>query len=275
MTYRVPFWLFVKSRLVGTPFGEVANKLRWLLGAGNRYKHPELWELYLEQRWLPLILQKLLAHDSRGVDVGCHIGSFLSLLQRYAPNGQHVAFEASVTKSKWLQNRFANAQIFPYAVANEAGTAIFQEDYARPGYSHLQRGASRSPEHSSSYEVPMCRLDDMLLDKGKVDLIKLDIEGGELAALCGGQELIRKWHPAIIFECGSEHDLERQKLSRRDLYDFITVDLSYEIFCFSDFLFGKRSMTFDEFRKCGLYPFRAFNFVALPHSTLNDGFHKQ
>jgi FkbM family methyltransferase len=266
MTHRLSFWLFVKSRLVGTLLGDMADELRWLLGAGKRHKYPELWELHLEQRWLPLILQKLLASDSCGVDVGCHIGSFLSLLKRYAPNGQHVAFEASATKSKWLQNQFPDVEIFPHAVANEAGRGIFQEDYARPGYSRLRRAPSRSAEHSSSYEVQICRLDDVLLGKGRVDLIKLDIEEGELAALQGAQKLIRKWHPAIIFECGSDHDLDREKL-RRDLYDFITGDLSYEIFCFADFLFGKGSMMFDEFRKCGRYPFRAFNFIALPHTS--------
>ena len=49
-----------------------------------------------------------------------------------------------------------------------------------------------------------------------------------------------------------------------DLYEFITGDLGYNIFTFEDFLFDKGEMSANEFRKCGLYPFRAFNFVALP-----------
>jgi hypothetical protein len=51
---------------------------------------------------------------------------------------------------------------------------------------------------------------------------------------------------------------------RADIYNFLTADMDYRIYCFSDFLFNRGSMEFSEFFKCGLYPFRAFNFVALP-----------
>jgi hypothetical protein len=92
----------------------------------------------------------------------------------------------------------------------------------------------------------------------------MDIEGGELAALRGATKVIGKWRPSIIFECGPEHTLNAQKSSRKELYDFITISLGYEIFSFGDFVFDKGPTTFHEFRKSGIYPFRAFNFVALP-----------
>jgi FkbM family methyltransferase len=257
--------LFLKSLLVGTPFDEAAKQLRWLFGARKRRKNPELWELSLEEKWLPSVMQKLLAIDSCGVDVGSHLGSFLSLLLKYAPKGRHIAFEASEVKCQWLRKRFRDVEIFPYAVADEAGMALFTENVERPGYSRLQT-KSGAQKGSVSYEVNVCRLDDMLLGRTRIDLIKLDIEGGELAALRGATELIQKWQPAILFECGSEYFLNQQGLSRKDLYEFVSVELRYKIFCFADFLFNKGEMMFDEFRKCGLYPFRAFNFVALPRS---------
>jgi hypothetical protein len=101
----------------------------------------------------------------------------------------------------------------------------------------------------------------------RVDLIKFDIEGGELAALRGAIEKIKRCNPAIIFECGSEYWLVKEKLSRLDLYNFITVDLRYDIFSISDFLFKKGSMSYEEFHKYGLYPFRGFNFLALPRAA--------
>jgi len=262
----VPRSLFLKSLLVGTRLGDWLGELRWFFGMRQRYKHPEMWELYLEDRWLPQILQRLLVSDSWGVDVGSHIGSFLALLKKFAPDGHHAAFEASSVKSKWLKRRFTDVDIFPYAVADKSGKAFFEENYAQSGYSHLVGEEKHPTEHASVYEVQLCSLDDVLLSRKKVDLIKLDIEGGELAALRGAYQSINRWRPAIIFECGSEYGLERQKLSRKDLYDFITKDLDYQIFCFADFIFEKDAMTFDEFRKCGLYPFRAFNFVALPQN---------
>jgi FkbM family methyltransferase len=259
----VPKSLFFKSLIVGTPVGNLAGKLRWLLEFKQRQKHPELWELYLEGRWLPIILQRLLEKDSCGVDVGAHIGSFLALLQNYAPNGQHVAFEASTDKSKWLKRRFPKVEVFSCAVADKAGKGFFEENYAQSGYSHLSGSEGNSAEGTATYEVQLCCLDDVLLPKGKVDLIKVDIEGGELAAFRGAKKVIQKWRPAIIFECGSEYGMERQQLSRKDLYDFLVIELDYKIFCFADFVFNKEEMTFAEFRKCGLYPFRAFNFVAI------------
>jgi hypothetical protein len=85
--------LLLKSRFVGTPAERFGKRLRWLLGAGHRLRYPELWELYLEELRLPLILRKLLTDSSCGVDVGSHLGSFLSLLTTIAPNGRHIAFE--------------------------------------------------------------------------------------------------------------------------------------------------------------------------------------
>jgi FkbM family methyltransferase len=261
------FALRAKGRLVGTILEEPAKRLRWLLGVNARRKHPELWELYLEERWLPLILARLLKHDSNGVDVGCHIGSFLSLLAKYAPHGHHVAFEASASRSAWLKRRFPNVEIFPLAASNEVGTGVFVEDCDQPGYSVLRRFDGRPTNGQMSYEVTMCRLDDILLDKGGVDFIKLDIEGGELAALQGAKEIIKRWLPTILFECGSEHDLSQRNLSRKGLYDFLSLHLGYAIYSLTDFHFGKGEMTFDEFRRCGIYPFRAFNFIAAPRRT--------
>ena len=260
----LPITLWLKSLVVGTPFEILAKDLRWLLEARQRYAHPELWELYLEERRFPLVLQRLLNEESSCIDVGGHIGSFLRLLKKYAPKGQHSVFEASSTKSRWLKNRFPDVRVFPYAVSDRTGRAVFEEHYARSGYSALQRETAKVRAECATYEVETRRLDDVLLEMERVDLIKLDIEGGELAALRGAVGKIKKCNPAIIFECGSEYWLAKNNLSRLELYNFITGDLRYDLFSFSDFLFEKGSMSYEEFRKYGLYPFRGFNFLALP-----------
>jgi FkbM family methyltransferase len=256
--------LYLKSLIIGTPLGELATKLRWLYGIKYRHRHPEHWEVYLEGQRLPLILQKVLSETSCGVDVGCHIGSFLSLLMKYAPRGRHIAFEPSQTRGNRLKSRFPNATIHNCAVSDWAGVAVFEENETELGYSRLQGMVHATNANTTSYEVEVCRLDDILLRETKIDLLKLDIEGGELAALRGAVQSIRKFQPVIIFECGPEYGMTEQKLSRRALYEFITQDLSYDIFSFVDFLFDKGPMTYDEFRKCGLYPCRAFNFIAQP-----------
>jgi hypothetical protein len=105
--------------------------------------------------------------------------------------------------------------------------------------------------------VDVRRLDNMLLQRPRLDLIKLDIEGAELSALRGAKEIISRWKPLVVFEFGPE-DLG---LDRRALFDLLTGS-GYAISTLADFVFEKGGMGFDEFRRCGLYPFRAFNFIA-------------
>ena len=208
----------------------------------------------MEHQRLPVILQKLLKEDSSGVDIGAHIGSFLSLLVKLAPKGDHLAIEPSLEKSELLRRKFPRSQILQIAISDRDERGIFGEDLARPGFSKL--GVSLRND-VILYEVEKRRLDSLPI--GKIDIIKMDIEGAELSAFKGGTETIRKYKPPIIFECGAECQ------DRALLYAYVSETLKYEILTFTDFLFpAKGALSADEFRKCGIYPFRAFNFIALP-----------
>jgi FkbM family methyltransferase len=264
---RLPTSLLIKSLIVRTPLEERARQLRWLLWAAWRRKRPELWEVYLEEQRIPIVLQRLLKKDSCAVDVGGHIGSFLRLLVQIAPEGHHIVFEPSLTKSEWLKRRFPEVNVFSHAITNENGVAHFEENCEHPGLSTLRHGSSKPAENTARYQVSTCRLDDVLSDIGRFDLLKLDIEGGELAALQGAVRVIGRWKPAIIFECTPENLLSERKGGRMELFNFITKELSYNIFSLADFLFDKGEMTHNEFRKSGLYPFSAFNFLALSRSA--------
>jgi len=248
--------LRLKSMIVGSPVENIAQRLRAVLSTAHRRKHPELWEIFLEERRLPEVLRKLLSPHSSVVDVGCHLGSFLRLVQEIAPRGKHIGVEASARKGEWLRSKFPTVEIHNVAVGEIDGEATFEENLREGGYSRLL-GANEKTDNLY-YTVTVKRLDDLITRK--VDLLKLDIEGAELQALKGGVSIMDKSHPPILFECGSEYVLNKQ--SRRDLFDFLT-DRGYGIHTFGDFLFNKGPMEFSEFQRCGLYPFRAFNFLAL------------
>lgn len=254
----------LKAFLVGTPLEAPALRLRWWLGIGQRRRHPELWGIYLEEMHLPNVLRKLLKPDSCALDVGAHIGSFTSQLLQAAPRGKHVVIEASPTKAAWLKSHFPAVDVHVVAASETNGTATFQENLRRPGFSRLSPVATN--DECISYDVATCRLDDLLSGR-RFDLIKIDVEGHELSVLRGATETIRKFRPAIIFECGAEYALRDEGISRRALYDYLTQDLDYSISTYADFLFEKGAMEFDEFRRCGLYPFVAFNFVAIPNRS--------
>ena len=164
-----------------------------------------------------------------------------------------------MAKFNLVRRRFASASIYCCAVANSDRIGEFEEDIVRPGYSRL-KGIALPDKAAITVKVKICKLDTVLRDANRIDIIKLDIEGAELAALHGAEQIIRKFLPALIFECGSEYWLIEQGLDRRKLYEFVTEVLSYDLFTFGDFLYGKEPLAFPEFA--------SVVFTHFKHSTL-------
>lgn len=252
--------LRLKSLLVASPLESQAKRIQWMLGARYRRKHPALTELFLEEKRLPVVLRRLLRRTSNVLDVGCHLGSFISLASRRAYEGEHVAIEASSVKAALLRKRLPSVRIEQVAISDTIGSATFEENIANPGFSRLQ-GNNPSDDPVHRYDVNVTTLD--ALDLPHIDFMKIDIEGSELAAFRGGMKFITRNNPKILFECGSDTN---SGLNRRALFEHITEAMGYDVFTFGDFLFKKGPLGFDEFRKCGIYPFRAFNFLALPRN---------
>ncbi|BBO31373.1 FkbM family methyltransferase [Lacipirellula parvula] len=72
---------------------------------------------------------------------------------------------------------------------------------------------------------------DQLVGSGEIpppDVIKIDIEGGELQAFRGAQEVIRQHSPHIVFEVNSCAD--RFGYGRKDLFELLQGLAEYEFF---------------------------------------------
>lgn len=244
--------LRLKSLVVGSSLESRARQVRHLLNTIR--PNLELAEILLEEKRLPLVLSRLLTRQSNVLDVGCHIGSFLSLAKKFAPEGHHAAIEASPEKAASLARHFPDTRIEQAAVTDFCGVARFEDDLAKPGLSRLTINGSK--KNAIYYEVKTVTLDSLRF--WHFDLIKIDIEGNELKALRGGSEFLSRCRPTIIFESGPA-----EGVNRAELFEYL-LSLDYQVFTFGDFLYGKGPLNGDEFRKCGLYPFRAFNFIAMP-----------
>jgi FkbM family methyltransferase len=254
--------LRAKAALIGSPIEPIAIVARRLLDVPKRLKHPELRDLHNEERLLPAVLSRLLNRSSNAVDVGCHIGSVLSAICKIAPDGSHVAIEPTPAKADWLKRRFPKVTVHQVAVGDIEGSAAFEEDCVNPGYSKLQGHAPSSGDFAR-YTVAIRRLDNIIA--GHIDLIKIDTEGHEPQVLRGAARLIETSRPAIIFESASEYEPGAPE-RRKETFEILS-GFGYRIHTFADFVFDRGPMQYDEFRRCGLYPFRAFNYVALPHTT--------
>lgn len=142
------------------------------------------------------------------VDIGAHHGLYAVLASKLVGRaGRVIAFEPSPRECRRLHrhlrlNRCRNVAVQPYAVADASGDA---ELYVVKGFRDWGNSLRPPavPEPTRKVGVKVCRLDDVLAEHGidRVDFIKLDAEGAELAVLKGARGLLQKdLRPAILVE---------------------------------------------------------------------------
>lgn len=137
------------------------------------------------------LLEKLVEPGMQILDVGANIGLYTVLLARLAGEaGRVFAFEPEPNLFSLLcENCAANEELnvtpFQCAAGDANGRATFQRATFNSGDNRL--GASK--RGAQSIEVEVARLDEVLPMR-TVQFIKLDVQGHELAALTGMQQLL-------------------------------------------------------------------------------------
>ena len=235
---------YLASMVVRTPFEGLANSLRWASGYGYRRKHPELDELFQESSNIEAVLRRELTPTSNCIDVGCHLGSMLSLLLKLAPRGRHTAFEPLPDKAAWLRRKFPEVDVRGVALGETNGEVTFYHNTDRSGHSSLVR--LNWGDHVVELRVPCGRLDDEVKADLKVDFLKIDVEGIEASVLRGGESVLRRDRPILLFESTRSDEPE---LARRpaELFDLIVEEFGYNVFTPKDFLEGSPPLDRDRF----------------------------
>ena len=255
------FKLYLKHLLVDSPLGRVGRRIRWVLQMPQRIRHPELWDMYLEDQRTHRALAELIDDGDWCVDVGAHVGSMLADMVRLSPSGKHVAFEPVPHKAKWLRRKFSMVSVVEAATSAGPGTATFYDDVDRPGFSGLLRPSEDT--RTQSYSVELVTLDQVLAEAERVDFIKIDVEGAELPTMRGALDVLADHRPKVLFECGPGSQLQGFGYKRADLFNHF-VEQGYDVYSIIDFVYGREPMTREAFEKAGTYPYRGFNFLALP-----------
>ncbi len=252
----------LKSHLIGTPFESLAKRIRWAMEAPRRLKHPELMEIYLEDDRLEQVIRRSVSESSNCIDIGCHLGSMLNLLVTLAPRGRHMAFEPIPWKAERLAKKFPTVDVRRVALSDSSGEATFHVSVGKSGFSGLRahhNGSSRMDE----IKTPCERLDQIIPANHKIDFIKVDVEGAELMVFRGARELLQRDRPTLIFE-STKSALTIYGLSTRDLFDHLVQENGYKIFSPLGFLESGPSLTYEQYNQAHQFPFKAFNFVAVP-----------
>lgn len=149
--------------------------------------------------WALIDLIATLPSDANCIDVGANVGDILRAMVTSCPEGSHQAFEPIPFRAAELQQTFPSVQVHAMALSNASGTAEFSHA-ERDSRSGLTRtlNAANAGRLVETITVQIAPLDTVI--DGRVELIKIDVEGAELEVLEGARGLLRNWQPLIAFE---------------------------------------------------------------------------
>ena len=127
--------------------------------------------------------------------------------------GSVVAVEPDPTnvgrlRSNLALNEASNVRIVQAAATNKDGSHLLHlsEDAAY----HSLKAVIHAAPSTADVVVEGLRLDDIWRDAGEpvVSIMKIDVEGAEIPALEGSQQILKTHHPALILEAGGDIELE-------------------------------------------------------------------
>lgn len=148
------------------------------------------------------VFEKSLHPGAYVLDVGANIGLYtMRAAARVGSSGKVIAVEPLPQNHKALyagisHNGFSNIWVLPFAASASAGLV---PAICAPNSSNGIVGV-RSPGVSQEMHVPTCRLDDVLSNLPRLDLVKMDIEGHEPVAWEGMTALMERHRPSVFTE---------------------------------------------------------------------------
>ncbi|MGB3189082.1 FkbM family methyltransferase [Lyngbya sp. PCC 8106] len=252
---------YLKHLLIRTPLEKPLKNIKTVLSRRKRSKHPELHEIHIESQRVEKFMERILNKSSNCIDIGCHLGSMLSEIMRLSPQGKHMAFEPVPYKARWLKQKFPEIEIKEIGLSDTPGEATFYINTSRSGFSGLRQHNSKKDENIEKITIRCETLDKVLSPEHRVDFLKIDVEGGELAVLRGAVNTLVRHRPILLFEC-TRSGLSSFGFTADQIFDFLTGENSYSIFLIKDFLADNKPLNFEQFNRALQYPFQAFNFIA-------------
>jgi len=147
------------------------------------------WKLGLLERSEHELLGRLCRPGMRAVDIGANIGFHaLTMAGGVGPSGSLLAFEpeprvAGCLEANLERNGFEWARVIRAAVAEQSGETTLWVSAANRGDSSCCHAAGDGRDVSMT--VPRVALDDVVEKGTSVDVLKMDVQGGEVSALKG------------------------------------------------------------------------------------------
>ena len=146
------------------------------------------------------------------VDAGAYHGEWTAIYRKIFPTSQIFAFEPFVSSVKLLQEQFghdAGVQIIPKAIGDVSCNRTFYCNRlaATNSLFPITEGASSAlPDPAwvipdTEVTIPVTTLDEFCTEQEvhRINVLKMDIQGGELLALRGAEKLLRRHAIDLIY----------------------------------------------------------------------------
>lgn len=180
-------------------------------------------------------LDGLLKPGMTFIDAGGNEGLYtLFAAARVGPGGRVLAFEPSAREFSRLRenvhiNHLKQVEAVKAALSDRGGTAplrVAEDNHA--GHNTLGDFAYNTATLHHE-DVPLVRLDDAVRERNiaRVDVIKIDVEGHELALLRGARAVLERDHPVLLLEL-NDGALNKQGTDAVEVVELLT-ELGYAI----------------------------------------------
>jgi FkbM family methyltransferase len=176
------------------------------------------------------LFRGLLPKDAIVFDVGAHAGQFTKLFARLVPDGFVFAIEPQSYARRILSasvrcNRLRNVAILPMALGEDPGVARLSLPIKASGSYGFGLANLAGAVRGRDFEieaVAVATLDQCVaaLSLDRLDLVKADIEGGELRMLKGAQHALQSLRPVLYLELDEGH-LGQDGSSLADAWSFL------------------------------------------------------
>ena len=200
---------------------------RFTLGDGQSLDfRPTYTEVFFER-----FIERLSGTLKTYIDVGANNGYWYSLkVAKRIPGSRVYAFEPDKMIFPHLTrnveyNQLTNITIIPQALSSVAGMAKMTDGLGASGYL-----VTSNADRASTVDVECTTLDRFIKQYGieNIDLLKVDIEGGEFSFLSGAKESLVRFKPLMLLELLDSH-LRRSNSSMSDVVSFL-IDIDYNCY---------------------------------------------
>jgi len=181
-------------------------------------------------------LRHLAAPGGCAIDLGANFGLYTRFLaEAVGPDGVVHAVEPvptmyDVLRSNVRRLRLAQVRTHPVAVTDATRTVTMAVPrYSRGGANFYEARVTADPSDGRVVRVPGIRPDDLFAHLPRIDVVKCDVEGHELAVLRGAEMLLRRHRPAWLIEVSGDPDAPASNAA--EVVDLLRAE-GYEVFRF-------------------------------------------